>query len=188
MKNIYKYFSFNKIKKVSFLNGFKFLSINTKTFAHKNEEEISFDFTNIKVQNRNSLSNNNKKEVSINNVINSEKSIEIINKEAQKYLDKLIKAINNLNDGNVLLEGVRDSEVKINILNKKIDKTDVGMYIIKYDSTINQMCLTSPISGFFRYNFDATSGFWVNEKDNHILDDIVIREFCKHSKDLLLFD
>lgn len=195
---IFKYFSTK-----NFMN-FKDKELNKTNKKSENEIEteieINFDFSNYQ-------NNNFSSKKDVDKVIDDKKSLDrqIVNdnihdpnesntlkqntnKFAKEYFSKLVNAINNLNDGNVLMNEVKEFEVKVNILNKKIDKTNVGMYIFKYDENTMQMSLTSPISGFFRYNYDKDSGFWINEKDNHILDDIVIREFCKHSKDLLLFE
>lgn len=217
MKNILKYSNIVIRKDLYFHNAigifkyfcnknfisYKDLNKSNKKSENENEVDINFDFSDYENNNNNcSLKKeidkviDDKKsldsQIVKNDKINDPNEINTIkqntNKFAKEYFSKLVNAINNLNDGNVLMNEVKEFEVKVNILNKKIDKTNVGMYIFKYDENTMQMSLTSPISGFFRYNYDKDSGFWINEKDNHILDDIVIREFCKHSKDLLLFE
>ena len=66
--------------------------------------------------------------------------------------------------------------------------TKIGTWIFVREMDTKTLTFTSPISGFFKYEYDAVSGYWLSLKDSHILDDLVIREFCKVSKGLLYFD
>jgi frataxin-like iron-binding protein CyaY len=98
------------------------------------------------------------------------------------------KLINALVDGfNELLK--YESNIKIEKdprnFHLKINVKGVGIYIISKEVETRQISLTSPISGLFKYQYDPVSQYWVSTKDTHIMDDLLIREFCKHSKGLL---
>jgi frataxin-like iron-binding protein CyaY len=101
------------------------------------------------------------------------------------YSDKLINALHSgfqelkKYDENIKIEkDPRNLHLKI-IVNK------VGSYIIVKELETRQIAMTSPLSGLFKYKYDPVSKYWISTKDSHILDELLVREFCKHSKGLL---
>lgn len=99
------------------------------------------------------------------------------NKDSRRFLRKLLASFQSLDDPNVSIEEFTGEALKIKV-GKKLTS-----YIFTAESDL--IVMTSPISGFFKYTYDLDSGFWVSERDQHILDDLLIREFCKHSRGLL---
>ena len=98
-----------------------------------------------------------------------------------KLIDALFVGFNEIirYDSNIKVEkDPRNFHIKINV-------KGVGIYIIAKEVETRQISLTSPISGLFKYHYDPVSKYWVSKKDAHIMDELLTREFCKHSKGLL---
>lgn len=96
--------------------------------------------------------------------------------EAKSFFTKLYEGLIKLDDQSVTIESYNNGQIKV--------KTVKGVYIISIEDN-KFITLNSPVSGYFRYTLDSVSGFFVNIKDDHIIDDLLIREFCKHSKGIL---
>lgn len=148
---------------------FKF-EILTKQTKKENENE------NIKFDDLLSLDN-----VIEGKIMQKDNEKEVFFSNAKTYFAKVENAFFKIDDENVMIE-VRDET----ILSIKAGK--VGNYIFKIDEEMLNISFTSPVSGYFKYTLNQTSGFWENIKDQHILDDLLIREFCKHSKGLLIIE
>lgn len=114
----------------------------------------------------------------LDNVKNYVSSSELFHKQANSFIKTLFNAFGKLDDDQVTVEEYTSDSLTISVKDK-------GSYIIEIEKDLNFLCLNSPISGFFKYTYDENCGFWVNIKDQHILDDLLIREFCKHSKGML---
>jgi len=102
---------------------------------------------------------------------------------SEKLIRALIKGVKDLllQDKNLSLEISKNNlHIKINTKN--------GTYIIAKELETKTIALTSPLSGLFKYKYDSSSGYWISIKDNHILDELLIREFCHHSKGLLTIE
>ncbi len=82
-----------------------------------------------------------------------------------------------MDDQSVTIESYNSEYIKVRCVK--------GIYLIDIEGDSKLLSLNSPVSGYFRYSFDTVSGFFVNVKDQHIIDDLIIREFCKHSKGIL---
>ncbi len=108
-------------------------------------------------------------------------SKEDFNKKSSYYLNSLSLAFQSIDDTNITLEELNDTTLTI-----KAGK--IGNYIFTIDSDQLQITMNSPVSGYFKYYYNKTNGFWCNIKDEHILDDLLIREFCKHSKGILTIE
>lgn len=101
------------------------------------------------------------------------------------YSDKFINALKiGLED---LIKYDRDIVIEKDPRNfhVKINVKKVGIYVVAKEMETRQIGLTSPISGLFKYKYDPVSRYWISTKDSHILDELLIREFCHHSKGLL---
>lgn len=105
--------------------------------------------------------------------------------EADNLLIELHSAFVELQKSDTKIEIESDKETKYN-LNLKIKVPKEGLYVISKELETRLITVTSPISGFFKYKYDPLSRYWKSIKDGHILDELLIREFCKHSKGLLL--
>ncbi len=97
--------------------------------------------------------------------------------EGKKYLNKLQKAFSDIDDNSITIE-----EINSTFLTVKAGK--IGLYIFKIEED-GFLTMTSPVSGYFKYVYNPNINFWINVKDEHIIDDLLIREFCKHSKGML---
>lgn len=92
-------------------------------------------------------------------------------------MNKLYEGLLKLDDQSVTIESFSNEQIKVRCVK--------GIYLIDIETDSKLISLNSPVSGYFRYCFDSESGFFVNVKDQHIIDDLIIREFCKHSKGIL---
>ena len=45
--------------------------------------------------------------------------------------------------------------------------------------------MQSPTSGLYNYYWDENNKFWKSKVQEHIVDDLLVREFIMHSKGLL---
>jgi frataxin-like iron-binding protein CyaY len=104
--------------------------------------------------------------------------------ESDKLFKKLVAAF----------EEVCKAEKKVTI-NPAVDKFTlrisvgkVGDYIIHKELETMLVTLTSPVSGLFKYRYEPLNGHWVSIKDKHILNEILMREFCHHSGGLLMVE
>jgi frataxin-like iron-binding protein CyaY len=79
-------------------------------------------------------------------------------------------------------------EVDRNNLFIKINVKKVGTYIISKELESRLIAVTSPLTGLFKYKFDPVSRYWISTRDNHIMDELLMREFCQHSMGLLIFN
>ena len=59
----------------------------------------------------------------------------------------------------------------------------IGSYTITSNSGVFSM--QSPQSGLYNYSWDSANGFWKSQTQEHILEELLVREFCAHSKGLL---
>jgi len=104
--------------------------------------------------------------------------------QSNKYLALLKSAFINLMEF--------DNKIRIEIdrmnLYLKIYVETVGVYIINKELESKMISVTSPISGLFKYKFDCSTNYWRSPKDKHIVDELLIREFCNHSKGLLIIN
>lgn len=100
--------------------------------------------------------------------------------EFDKMMRKLIDGFRKLEDSKVSIKKIDNDSKQLEISVSKL-----GDYTITRDTKNKTLDLTSPESGFFKYQYNQESNFWTNVKDNHILNDLIIREFCKHSTGLL---
>ena len=116
------------------------------------------------------------------NLTSNDISLDEFLKQSERYFEKLNKAF---------------IELKQSEKNIKIDKTQnnisinvprVGVYIIARENETRLITLTSPLSGLFKYRYDSANNYWISIKDNHIIDELLIREFCYHSGGLLIID
>ena len=130
-----------------------------------------------------------------NNLLNDESGQKIKEKideiEYEEYLNKSNDLIISIKKGLIELEE-NDRNIKLEYNNKdkynlsiKVNVKDIGTYIFVKELETKLFTLTSPISGLFKYYYDQQSKYWRSIKDNHIFDDILIREFCLHSKGIL---
>ena len=57
-----------------------------------------------------------------------------------------------------------------------LDLGPKGQYSLSQVAGQQQIMLFSPISGPQMYRFDADNGWWANELDGHLLNDLLVRE------------
>ena len=107
-------------------------------------------------------------------------------RESDKIFSLLRHSFNELisQDSNIQIENDRSGKnlyIKVNVRN-------VGTYIVAKEIETLQIALTSPLTGLFKYKYNPVSRYWISTKDSHIMDELLIREFCQHSKGLLIID
>lgn len=61
----------------------------------------------------------------------------------------------------------------------------IGDYTFTSDSGSQTFSLQSPQSGIHNYRFDTANGFWKSMQQEHILEELLVREFIMHSKGML---
>ena len=66
-----------------------------------------------------------------------------------------------------------------------IEVKDIGPYKFTSDVSKQEFTMQSPMSGLYNYYWDETNNFWKSRVQEHIVDDLLIREFIMHSKGLL---
>ena len=66
-----------------------------------------------------------------------------------------------------------------------IDVNGIGQYRFFTFPGTEQLTMQSPVSGLYNYVFDTDNQFWKAVVQEHIIEDLVIREFIMHSKGLL---
>ena len=101
-----------------------------------------------------------------------------INGKGHLMIKNLYESFKKIEDSDVIIVSYKKDELVVNVKTK-------GDYRIIIENDTNLLALTSPITGFFKYEYNQVSNFWESIKDQHILDDLLIREFCKHSKGVL---
>lgn len=108
-------------------------------------------------------------------------------RQADKMFDKCIESFQELEtqDKNVKVELNKNDKYQFTI---KIHVKDIGVYVLTKELETKSVSLLSPVSGFFRYKYEPSVSFWRSEKDSHILNELLMREFCKHSKGLLIIN
>jgi frataxin-like iron-binding protein CyaY len=140
----------------------------------------------------NSESTNIKLMENINNP--SQQTLKVKTISYSDYLelsDKMMKNLKNafedlsLSDSNILIEA--DNKTPYNLA-MKINVKGQGVYIIAKELETRSINVTSPLTGLFKYSYDPISKYWKSLKDGHIMDELLMREFCKHSKGLLIIN
>ena len=162
----------NKTFKKLLSNNFNF---STQMSSNPNHAEINIDDILLKEKDKN--------QQNVREVSQSEISLDIFMKLSLNYLNKIHKAFINVQQ----YEDIKIEFDKNNFF-LRVTMSKIGTWIFVREMDTKNLTFTSPISGFFKYKYDPISEFWVSIKDGHILDDLVIREFCKVSKGLLYFD
>ena len=66
-----------------------------------------------------------------------------------------------------------------------IDVNGIGQYRFFTFPGTEQLSMQSPVSGLYNYSYDKNNQFWKSVVQEHIIEDLVIREFIMHSKGLL---
>lgn len=79
-------------------------------------------------------------------------------------------------------------DVDRNNLFIRINVNKLGTYVIAKELETRVIAVTSPMAGLFKYKYDPLSQYWISTKDKHIMDELLMREFCHHSKGLLIFN
>ena len=161
-------------------NHIKDLNNKIENTLENDDNLEDVDFSDINNQHEEYINLNNYNNASKNTVLNS---VDYISNK-NKYFKKLIKAFQILDDNNVTIEELKENYLKIKILHNRTNK----YYIFETDEDNKLITLNSPISGYFKYKYNQKSEFWESIKDNHILDDLIIREFCQHTKGLLIIE
>ena len=67
----------------------------------------------------------------------------------------------------------------------KVAVKKIGDYVFRVDKGVQTISLTSPESGTHIYQYDISNGFWKSSVQVHILEELIVREFCGHSQGLL---
>lgn len=188
-----KLFNFNE-------KNLKELKANLK----KNENQMSFglnsnlnskktknDFFNFKNEEDDSMlnidtltENLNLDSISDNKDNFKDKNLEVKSFDliVKNYFSKVVRAFLDLMLTN------KEIDLNLNDFDEiEITVEKIGKYFLKKELN-NKISLHSPISGFYKYEYDFKNEQFVNEKDKHILDELLIREFCKHSSGLLLIN
>ena len=93
-----------------------------------------------------------------------------------KKIDGLETAFLKLQSSNEIITKVGLSKNSDTLL---VELVDIGTYKISADSQECFMYLSSPKSGDFTYFFNEKENLWQNTKDEHILDEFIVREFLK---------
>jgi frataxin-like iron-binding protein CyaY len=116
------------------------------------------------------------------NINSIEISLDEYMKQSDIFFNKLNKSFNELKQ--------YEKNIKIEKLQNSIHITvpKVGVYIIARETQTRLITLTSPLSGLFKYKYDSANNYWISIKDNHIINELVVREFCQHSGGLLIID
>lgn len=135
-----------------------------------------------KLKQNNIISKDATKKYNSTQFVNSNNQVYNFNSIASNYLTRVVNAfIEIMNENKSVDIEVKEEENTIIVNVQKI-----GNYIIKKDAEQQLISLQSPISGLFKYKFDFDNEHWIDEKDGHIMDELLTREFCKHSKGLLI--
>jgi frataxin-like iron-binding protein CyaY len=123
-------------------------------------------------------------QVDTKDLLNKEVSFDKYIEESNKLFEKLRLAFDQVCKA--------DSKVSINPAPSKfvfsVNVHKLGDYIIAKELETKLITLTSPVSGLFKYKFDEINKQWISIKDSHILNEILMREFCYHSKGLLIIE
>ena len=163
-------------------------SHTNKNNKNKNEDE-DIDMDNLENFDFNETLDKSKNEdhtTNYNSEKHKSKEVAKISKDyfLKKYfglIKKILNAMSELQIDNK--KNIIEYNEKFITLRVTIDK--VGFYIINKEDDQMLLTLTSPVSGFFKYKYDDDTGYWINVKDNHIIDELLVREFCKHSNGIL---
>jgi frataxin-like iron-binding protein CyaY len=155
--------------------------INKKKIKLEDDEDI--DDIDINLDNIVETKPNNTLNQSSTQIEPKEISLDAFMNHSLRYFEKIHKAFQNLKE----YEDIK-IETDKNSFFLRVTMKQIGTWIFVRELDTKNVTFTSPISGFFKYKYDPTSNYWISLKDGHILDDLVIREFCKVSKGLLYFD
>ena len=80
--------------------------------------------------------------------------------------------------GRVTVERQKDGLLVIKV-------KQIGEYTFTADDASQLLMLQSPVSGMYHYNYDQANEFWKSQTQVHILEELLVREFCHHSKGML---
>lgn len=106
---------------------------------------------------------------------------------SEKYIKALHSAFINISKDNPDMKVTMDDDDKCLILSVLVPK--FGTYYIKRELDLKMLSLTSPLSGsLYKYTYNTATNEWINESDKHNLEELLVREFCYHSKGLLLIN
>lgn len=170
-----KNLSFIRLVKPSYYFNFSFKNTSDPNDSVRNKYKQLPDNLIDKDFNIESIINSNDPLLSKNSQEISKEDFKI---KSKQYLQRLSLAFQSIDDTSVTIEEYNETTLSI-----KAGK--VGNYIFNIEIDQLQITMNSPVSGFFKYYYNKTNGFWCNIKDEHILDDLLIREFCKHTKGML---
>jgi frataxin-like iron-binding protein CyaY len=108
-------------------------------------------------------------------------------RESDNFILRLRSAFKDIitQDRNVSLEYNKTDPYNLSF---KVHVKNQGTYVIAKELETRLLTVTSPLSGFFKYNYDPQRKYWISIRDGHILEELLMREFCQHSKGLLIID
>ena len=69
----------------------------------------------------------------------------------------------------------RDTTIIVNV-------QDHGNFVFRVNHAGGYIEMTSPFSGLWKYYYDAANDRWLCNKDNHQIDELLLREVTKHLK------
>ncbi|CAM9177677.1 unnamed protein product [Choristocarpus tenellus] len=105
-----------------------------------------------------------------------------VHKAGMEQLDRVEKAVQGMTGHYGVFEVTR---VKHELW---IDLGDtVGKYWIQYDKLLQKICLLSPRSGGYRYDYHKESGAWLGEADDHDFEGMLTRDLIQQSYGLPQF-
>lgn len=62
---------------------------------------------------------------------------------------------------------------------------DKGTYKLYADMESRRLFLQSPVSGMFRYEYDSRNKHWKSDGQEHIIEDLLVREFLMVTNGML---
>jgi frataxin-like iron-binding protein CyaY len=80
-----------------------------------------------------------------------------------------------------LIESYKEEETQDDILLVRIET--YGDYLFKLNQSEQSLTMVSPLSGVFKYYYDELNERWLNTKDDHLLEELILREIGKKLKD-----
>ena len=66
--------------------------------------------------------------------------------------------------------------------NLTVEVQKVGTYFLTANEASRQLTLQSPVAGVYNYDWDQASQFWKSTQETHILEELLVREFCHHTR------
>ena len=99
--------------------------------------------------------------------------------EVLASIDKAMQPLVSLNEG-----------FKVVKLNNELTVETVpkGKYTFKIDHERSTLFVASPMSGNFNYRYDAATGRWLGNQDDHDMRGLVTRDIIRHCTGLPNFD